>query len=364
MTKMRKMAWNSLLTCVGLLLAGFLPFVAAPAQAEKITLKIASGHSPSWHFVDLAKNYFIPEVKKRVKERTSHEIEFVEGWSGAMAQATEVFEAVQSGIIDVGVFCICHEGQKLALHNFPYYLPFGPVDPEISLKATRQVYDANPELNQVFQRYGQRVLGLITFEPYDIVSRFPISKASEVKGRKIGAAGPNAFWVESAGALPVSVGGPDMYTSFQTGLIDSMLIFLSVMDSLKLFEVAPNFIKVDFGSMVVLPITVSNRRFDRLPKEVADIMVEVGRETEIRSGPYTRDLVAKTMKMVGSRGVNIVNVSEAERKAWAELLADSPGKIGKRFEDETKLPVRKVMKAYVAATEAAGHKWPLKYQLD
>lgn len=356
--------WRSLVRRAGLPLAASLVMVSAPVQAEKFTLKIASGHSPSWHFVDLAKNHFIPEVKKRVKERTGHEVEFVEGWSGAMAQATEVFEAVQSGIIDVGVFCICHEGQKLALHNFPYYLPFGPVDPVISLGATRKAYDANPELGQVFEKYGQRVLGLITFEPYDIVSRFPISKAAEVKGRKIGAAGPNAFWVENAGALPVSVGGPDMYTSFQTGLIDSMLIFLSVMDSLKLFEVAPNFIKVDFGSMVVLPITVSNRRFERLPKEVRDIMIEVGRETEKRSGPYTRDLVEKTMKTVGSRGVNIVNVSEAERRAWAEMLAESPGRIGKRFEAETKLPVRKVMKDYMQATEAAGHKWVVKYNLD
>lgn len=356
--------WSSLSRWAGLPLVVSLVVASAPAQAEKFVLKIASGHSPSWHFVDLAKNYFIPEVKKRVKDRTGHEIEFVEGWSGAMAQATEVFEAVQSGVIDVGVFCICHEGQKLAIHNFPYYLPFGPVDPVISLEATRKVYDANPELNQGFEKYGQRVLGLITFEPYDLVSRFPIGKASEVKGRKIGAAGPNAFWVESAGALPVSVGGPDMYTSFQTGLIDSMLIFLSVMDSLKLFEVAPNFIKVDFGSMVVLPITVNNRRFERLPKEVRDIMAEVGRDTEKRSGPHTRDLVEKTMKMVGSRGVNVVNVSEAERRAWAEMLAESPSRIGKRFEGETKLPVRKIMKAYMDATEAAGHKWAVKYNLD
>jgi len=51
--------------------------------------------------------------------------------------------------------------------------------------------------------------------------------------------------------VPVSVAGPDMYTSLQTGLIESMIIFLSVMDSLKLFDVAPNFVDVGFGSMTV-----------------------------------------------------------------------------------------------------------------
>jgi C4-dicarboxylate-binding protein DctP len=354
--------WSS--SCVSFLAVASMLLALSPAAAEKITLRIASGHSPSWHFIQLAKDYFIPEVKKRVAERTPHQIEFVEGWSGSMVQTTEVLQAVQSGILDVGMYCICHEAQRLALNNFPMYLPFGPSDPEVSLRATRKVYDTNPELAQQFARFGQRLLGFIPFEPYNIVARSAISKASEAKGLKIGAAGPNAFWVESAGALPVSVGGPDMYTSFQTGLIDGMVIFLSVMDSLKLFEVAPNFIDVSFGAMTVTPLTINERRFNRLPKEVQEIIVEVGRDMEIHAGPFTRELVDKTLTMLKKRGVNVVTISETERQAWAEMLVDASVRIAKRFEGQTKQPVRKVMKAYIEATEAAGHKWPVKPALD
>ena len=356
--------WRSLLRWAGLPLVVCFLFSSMPAQAEKIRLKIASGHSPGWHFIELAKEYFVPEVKKRVKERTSHEIEFIEGFSGSMVKATEVLEAVQTGIIEVGVFCICHEGQKLALHNFPYYLPFGPSDPNISLKATRIVYDKRPELNQVFAKQGQRVLGLIPFEPYDIVSRFPIEKASDVKGRKIGAAGPNAFWVAKAGALPVSVGGPDMYTSFQTGLIDAMLIFPGVMDTLKLYEVAPYLVRVAIGSMTVVPVTVNNRRFNRLPKEVQDIFIEVGRDMEAKAGPFTTELVAKILKVLKEKGVKFVTVNDSEREAWAKMLVNEPARIAKKFEAESKQPVTEVMKAYIAATESLGHKWPLKAKLD
>ncbi len=353
-----------LLILAGLPLAAFLVFATAPAKADNIRLKIASGHSPGWHFIQLAKDYFVPEVKKRVKERTNHEITFIEGFSGSMVKATEVLEAVESGIVDVGMFCICHEGQKLALHNFPYYLPFGPSDPEISLKATRIVYDTVPELNQVFAKYGQQVLGLIPFEPYDFVSRFPIEKASDVKGRKVGAAGPNAFWVEKANALPVSVGGPDMYTSFQTGLIDAMLIFPGVMDTLKLYEVAPYLVEVAFGSMTVVPLTVNIRKFNSLPKEVQDIFIETGRDMEAKAGPFTNELVAKIHKVLESKGVKFVKVNDAERKAWATMLVDEPAKIAEKFEAESNQPIKKVMKAYIAATESVGHKWPLKANLD
>ena len=82
----------------GVLLPGLMALLTvawtAPAVAEKITVKIGSGHSPSWHFIALTQNQFIPEVKKRVKEKTSHEIEFIENWSGSSVKTTEVLEAV------------------------------------------------------------------------------------------------------------------------------------------------------------------------------------------------------------------------------------------------------------------------------
>ena len=202
------------------------------------------------------------------------------------------------------------------------------------------------------------------FEPYNIVSRNPMTQAGDVKGRKVGAAGPNAFWVENAGALPVSVAGPDMYTSLQTGLIDSMIIFLSVMDSLKLFEVAPNFVDVSFGAMTVTPLTFNNRRFAKLPKEVQAIILAVGKETEARGGVMTRELGEKMMQTVKDKGIKVSTISDANRKAWAEMLADAPRTVARKYEAENKLPMQKVMKSYIAATEAAGYKWPVKAKLD
>lgn len=334
------------------------------ARAEKYTVKIGSGHSPSWIHISLTQSFFIPEVKKRVKEKTGHDIEFIENWSGSSVKTTEVLEAVEQGVLDFGVFCICHEAQKLALNNFPMYLPFGPSNPEVSVRATRKVYDQHPELNRQFEKYGQTLLTLVPFEPYNLVSRAPIQKASDVKGKKIGAAGPNAFWVSEAGALPVSVAGPDMYTSLQTGLIESMIIFLSVMDSLKLFDVAPNFVDVAFGSMTVTSLTVNSRRLSRFPKEVQSIILEVAKEMEAQSAKVTREMGEKTIAAIKSKGVNVVTVSESERQAWAQMLASSPIDIAKKFEAENKLPMTQVMRSYIQATEAEGYRWPVKAKLD
>jgi C4-dicarboxylate-binding protein DctP len=334
------------------------------AMAETYRVKIGSGHSPSWHFVSMTQSFFIPEVTKRVKAKTGHDIEFVENWSGSAVKTTEVLEAVEQGVLDFGVFCICHEAQKLALNNFPMFLPFGPSDPELSVRATRKVYDTNPQLGEQFTKYRQRLLTLVPFEPYNIVSRSPIQRSDDVKGKKIGAAGPNAFWVSEAGALPVSVPGPDMYTSLQTGLIESMIIFLSVMDSLKLFDVAPNFVDVAFGSMTVTSLTVNNRRFERFPKDVQQVILEVAKEMETLGGKVTKELGEKTLATAKSKGVNVQKVTDAERKAWASLLVNPPKDIAVKYEVESKIPMRTVMRSYIAATEAEGYVWPAKARLE
>lgn len=337
---------------------------AIAAGEKKINFKIASGHNASWHFIQIAQNFFMPELKKRVKERTGYEVEFTEGFAGAMVKPTEVLAGVQSGIIDIGVFCVCHEGQKLLLHNFPYYLPFGPNDPVVSVNATRKVYDTIPELNQILEKtYGQRLLTLIPYEPYNIISRVPIHGPADVKGRKISCAGPNVFWMEDVGGLPLSITGPEVYTGFQSGLMDGNVVFMSIMDTLQLYDVAPYLIDIGFGSMSTAVIHMNARRLDRLPQEVKDIVLEVSRDTETFAGKYTQEVMDKYEDIIKKKGAKIIKVDEANRRAWADALKATPGKMAHKFDLEAKVPMSAAMNAYIAATEAAGYKWPVQYKI-
>ena len=349
--------------CAALLAVGLLS-VSPAVRADKFSLKIASGHGPNWHFIQLAQEYFIPEVKKRAKAM-GHDVEFVEGFAGAMVKPTEVLEGLQSGIVDIGMYCVCHEAQKLPLHNFPSSLPFGPNDPDVSLKATRRVYDQVPEINAQYEkRFGQRNLALVPIETYIIISNFAIRGPADIKGRKIGGAGPNMFWVENAGAPPTMVLGPDIYTSFQSKLIDGMLILSSSMDQLKLYDVAPYLIRTDFGSATHITLNMSQRAIARLPKPLADAIVQTGRDMEAQAGTYTKAHEAKYLAILQKNGAKFVDIAPEQRKAWADQLAKAPGEIGAKAEKESNLPMRKVQKAYVEATRALGHTWPVTFNLD
>ncbi|HSM41740.1 MAG TPA: C4-dicarboxylate ABC transporter substrate-binding protein, partial [Afifellaceae bacterium] len=65
---------------LGAAIAVVAGLAAGPAMSEEITLRIGSGHPPGVVYAGLMQNYFQPELKKRVEERTDHTINFVEGY--------------------------------------------------------------------------------------------------------------------------------------------------------------------------------------------------------------------------------------------------------------------------------------------
>src|SRR5688500_18140873 len=133
------------------LAAGLALAVTSASAQETIRLRIASGHPPVNTYVNLMQNFFVPEVTKRVAERTKHKVEFVEGYGGAMVKTAETLEGVQSGIIDIGGYCFCFEPSNLPLHAFQVMLPFGTMDPVKSVTLARRVYDKVPYMSQVFE---------------------------------------------------------------------------------------------------------------------------------------------------------------------------------------------------------------------
>jgi C4-dicarboxylate-binding protein DctP len=125
-------------------LASALALCAGPASAEDIKLRIASGHPPANTYVNLMQNFFVPEVTKRVAAKTKHKVEFIEGYGGSIVKVADTLEGVQSGIIDVGGYCFCFEPSNLPLHAFQVMLPFGTMDPVVSVQLARAVYDKVP----------------------------------------------------------------------------------------------------------------------------------------------------------------------------------------------------------------------------
>ena len=211
---------------------------------EVIRLRIASGHPPANTYVNLMQNFFVPEVTKRVAEKTKYKVEFVEGYGGAMVKVADTLEGVQAGIIDIGGYCFCFEPSNLPLHAFQVMLPFGTMDPTVSLKVARAVYDKVPYMSKVFEdKFKQKLIALIADNGYNLGTNFEWNSIADIKGQKIAGAGLNLKWLEFAGATPVQSSLPDAYTSMQTGVYNGWIMFPSA----RGFECAERSIQISLA---------------------------------------------------------------------------------------------------------------------
>jgi TRAP-type C4-dicarboxylate transport system substrate-binding protein len=343
-------------------MAALLLGAGAAAKAETFTLRIATGHPPAVVYAGQMKDYFQVELKKRVEAKTSHKINWVEGYGGSIVKVAETLRGVRDGIVDIGGFCFCFEPANLPLHAFQVMLPFGPVDPIDSLRVAQDVYAKVPYLSKVFEdKFNQRLLARITDSSYNLGTNFAWKSLSDLKGRKIAGAGLNLNWLRYAGVTPVQSSLPEAYTSMQTRVYDGWIMFPSAWVNLKLHEVGPFYTLIGFGTITWHGLTINSDTWKRLPKEVQDILVETAKDFEEQVGKVNRERYQKDINTL--RGLITVNaIDDSVRKDWAEALKDWPQTIAKEL-DGKNLPASQVLKLTLEAAEKHGHKWPYKYQV-
>jgi len=336
-------------------------FAAGLAGAEDIKLRIASGHPAANTYVNLMQNFFVPEVTKRVAARTKHKVEFIEGYGGSMVKVADTLEGVQSGIIDIGGYCFCFEPSNLPLHAFQVMLPFGTMDPETSVKLARAVYDRVPYMSKVFEdKYRQKLLALIADNGYNLGTSFEWKTVADLKGRKLAGAGLNLKWLEYAGATPVQSSLPEAYTAMQTGVYNGWIMFPSGWVNFKLYEVGKYYTEIGFGSITWHGLTINQAKFNKLPKDVQAILVEVAKEFEAKTGTVNKENYPKQLDQLRKFGTTVNAVPASVKLEWANSLKGWPQDKATEL-DKQGLPASQVLKLALQEAEKLGHKWPVRY---
>ncbi len=343
-------------------------FVTAALQsglgnAEELLARAASGHGDNWGHVKIVKDKFLPVIQQRIGEETGHSIDIIQAWGGVLAKGTEVLEAVETGVATFGVYCVCHDSEKLKLHNFMFYLPFGPTSTGLSVAATRRVYDKYPQFEEAFERHNQKLLALIPQDGYGLVTKFKLETKQDVIGKAFGGAGPNLSWIGGIGR-GVAMQGTEGYTGLETGLVDGTISSPTIAKALKLYEVAPYYNDIGFGSMTIVVLTVNRDWFDGLPADVQAIIHDTALQLEAESGPFWDAIEREATAENLAHGQILNEVPEDVRITWAESLVDLPtekaAEIGK---EESKL-WQQVMQAYYEAALELGHHWPVRYNFQ
>lgn len=345
----------------------FVCGLAAGAQAapREIRLTVCAGHplaGSAW--VQAVPAHFIKEVGGRLAKTGRYKVKWTEAYGGTIAKLGNVLESTQDGVCDVGVVVYPFEAAKLFPHNFSYWVPFGTNDPMISHKITTAMHHKYPQLKQIFEKYNQKWLGSYSGSPYGMIGKFPVTKFEDVKGKKIGAAGPNLPWVTAAGAVGVATTLNLAYTSLQTGVYDALIIFIDPVGGFKLYEPAKHWNEAGFGSVNTTAISVNLTRFRSLPEEVRDAIDAGGVAWGPGSTQIGMDLAKKVADHLKKEGVQFHALSEEGRRKWADAMPNIPDMRAKDSVQKGFKFVPDLLRAYLKELEANGQKQPRQWKID
>lgn len=336
--------------------------VTCSAYADNFTLRMGGGHTTGLTYIRVYDEYFAPEVIKRVKAKTGHDIRFIKAWGGSVAKVDGVIEAVQKATLDIGLSPVSFEQSRASLLNYSAYVPFTTSDPVLQQKVADRMLKEVPAIQVSMKPYNVHVLTQMVSEAYGIASTFDWNTIAGLKGKRVALAGTNAPLVLPLSGVPVTLGIGEHYQALQNGLCDASLFYISGLEAFKLKEVAKYFNKPGLGSLSTAAALMNLDTRAKLPKDVVAIIDQVASESAMRVAEISKQRDIDVEAKVRAEGIKVNVLPESERQLWANAVKDLPGKSAKEL-DAKGQPASAVLKSYIQFLTEAGYNFPVKYSL-
>ncbi len=242
----------------------------APAPKPKpVVLKMVS-FQPKTGAPSKTAAYFAEEVNKRAKGELK--IDYLGG-----SEVIPMFDqpkALKTGVIDM---------MQTPFAFYKSLLPEGSAHHLSPYEAWEEreigYYDWLMELHKekmnayYLGRSGSSTLG------FYIWSKIPISRPQDLAGKKVLSSGLHLPFSKALGMAPVSMPFPEHYTAVERGVVDMAIEKITVVAVFDLYEVVNYVIDHEFYRGNVT-LTVNLDKWNKLPKHLQDLMMDVQFEVE------------------------------------------------------------------------------------
>ena len=337
----------------------FVLFCAAAwaVHARDYKMTIGSSHPPVLPWTIPLKELVVPESNKRLKAKgLADTIQWTEAYAGALYDFNNTLEGIGDGLADIGWVGSLWEPAKQPLQNVAYYSPFVTGDFRALVEVQNQLMGKVPAFAAEWTKHNTVFLGAQVADTYHLVTKFPVTRLEDLKGKKLLAPGAIASRVQGTGATPVDAGLPVFYNMLQTGVADGAVILITGVLPFKLHEVAPYITKVDLGAVFSGALAMNKKTWDGLPPHMKELFRELGRDYAKMCADLVAQREASTWEVLAKNpAVKVSELPQAEREKWAKALPDVAGDWARRNGDAG----RQVLKIFMEEARKRGAK-PLR----
>lgn len=261
------------------------------AHAETLSYATwQSEASQDLHAISL--HWFAEELDKRTEGEHSLRI----FWGGTLAGISEIGDAVENGVANMGDLVVPYFPDQLPVNNaigFFWPQPHSPIELAEMMKGFHETY---PQFGDELARYNMKLIGLRPLGYYGILCREPIRSMADFQGKRIRAYGialPAA--IQAIGGVPVSMSTVETYEALERGVLDCTPIEPVIARGQKYDEVAKYFIDVPLGASWGQFIVINTSVYEGLPQDLRDTLDTLGTEYHEYFTKEQDRLTAETM---------------------------------------------------------------------
>jgi len=259
----------------------------------------------------------MPQIVDAIEAASGGKVKITTFQPGAICEPEQAPQSVKEGLVDMA---ICSPGDSGAIvpaafaeHGVPFYwetaqdqfdtfYEYGLIDFLRDEYAKQEIYFAMPVPN------GQ----------YSLMTNFPVTQASDMKGKKIRASSSYGYVVENLGGNPVVMSGGDIYQGLKLGTIDGAIYTFAELKNAKLSEVITDVMEQPGSGSAAVNLLINQAKWDELPADLQEAintaMMDV--QASITEANTAYDEEARQAAL--DEGVKINKISDENIKGFWE----------------------------------------------
>ncbi|HET7384401.1 MAG TPA: TRAP transporter substrate-binding protein [Pseudolabrys sp.] len=310
------------------ILAVAITFMVGPAVAQqKVVLKASDVHAAGYPTVVAVEN-----LGKKLSAATNNRLSVAMYPAMQLGGEKEAIEQAQVGAIAfarVSVGALGPVVDDLNVFNLPYvfrntahmqHVIDGPIGQELLDKVTNS---------------GKGLVGLCWMDAgarnfYD--TKKPIKSIADLKGMKIRVIG-NPIFIDMANAMGgngVAMGYDQVFSALQTGVVDGAENNPPSFVFDNHYQVA-KFYTIDEHLIVPEMLVFSKKTWDAMSKEDQALLVKFSKEAQQEERKLWEVYEQQAMEKARAAGIQIIQVSDADKKAFQDAVKPVWEKYGPKY---------------------------------
>lgn len=307
------------------------PALSVDYDGEPITMRVSSFLSPS---IKLVSDVWEPAFA-RLEEESGGKIKVKTYYGGTLHSLPDGFKAVREGITDF-THCMTAMDPGHFEAMSAVTAPFLFSDASVATMVAQEVYPEH--LKQEYEAQGVYLAHITMTPPYNLLTKKPTASVEEFKGQKVRIGGGlQSEVVAAAGGVPLDISSRELYTAYQTGVIDGVVFHDAAFVSFRPAEAGGYRTELSLLSNSS-EYCLSKEFFDGLPPSLKPVLDRWMQElAQAEAQVYYDAFGEAARKKMQELGIETITPTAEQLDAWRAATAPA-------------------VDAYVERMEKGGHK--------